>query len=133
MIRTDLGVRCPMRILVVEDNPLNQLLITRLLEKMGYKADLANDGLEALEQLNKSVYDLVLMDVQMPNMDGLEATRNIRKLHGSSPLIMAVTANAMVEDREDCLRAGMDDYLSKPVNVELFMDKLESLYHRLSG
>jgi CheY-like chemotaxis protein len=113
-----MGKRQPLRILLAEDNAVNQKLALRLLERMGYRADLAASGLEVLEALQRQRYDVVLMDVQMPEMDGLEATRRIRRDMGKQPQIIAMTANAMKEDREICLAAGMDDYISKPIRVE---------------
>ncbi|RIH86063.1 response regulator [Calidithermus roseus] len=114
-----MGQSFPLRILLVEDNATNQKLALRLLERMGYRADVAGNGLEALQALERQTYDLVLMDVQMPEMDGLEATRHIRQRWPQAPLfITAMTANAMEGDRELCLAAGMDDYLSKPIRPE---------------
>jgi PAS domain S-box-containing protein len=106
-----------LRVLVAEDNLVNQQVAVRMLEKMGYQADLATNGLEVLEALRQRVYDVVLMDVQMPDMDGLDATRRLRAMLPDSrqPYVIAVTANAMSGDREECLGAGMDDYISKPV------------------
>jgi signal transduction histidine kinase/CheY-like chemotaxis protein len=104
-----------LRILLAEDNRVNQKVALKLLERMGYRADVAGNGLEALEAVRRQPYDVILMDVQMPEMDGLEATRRIRAEHKESLAIVAMTANAMEEDRERCLEAGMDDYLSKPV------------------
>ncbi len=113
-----LGERHPLRILLAEDNTVNQKLALRILEKMGYAADVANDGLEAIAALERQPYDLVLMDVQMPALDGLEATRRIRtRWPDDGPRIVAMTANAMAEDRDACIAAGMDDYLSKPIRV----------------
>jgi CheY-like chemotaxis protein len=112
--------RHPLRILLVEDNAVNQKLALRLLGRMGYRADVAANGLEAIEAVERQPYDLVLMDVQMPEMDGLEATRHIveRLDVTDRPRIVAMTANAMDGDRERCLAAGMDGYISKPIRVE---------------
>ncbi|MEO8229790.1 MAG: GAF domain-containing protein [Chloroflexota bacterium] len=106
-------------ILVAEDNEVNQKLALRLLERMGYAADIAGNGLEAISALERKRYDVVLMDVQMPELDGLEATRRIvaRWAVADRPTIVAMTANAMDGDREMCLEAGMDDYLSKPIRT----------------
>ncbi|MGB8645082.1 MAG: response regulator [Anaerolineae bacterium] len=110
----------PLRILLAEDNPVNQKVALRLLQRMGYRADLAANGLEVLESLKRQPYDVVLMDMQMPEMDGLEATRAICRGENANvrPRIVAMTANAMPEDREQCLAAGMDDFVSKPIRVE---------------
>jgi signal transduction histidine kinase/CheY-like chemotaxis protein/ligand-binding sensor domain-containing protein len=115
-----LGETNPLRILVVEDNPVNQKVAVRILERFGYLADVAGNGIEALEAIGRQTYDLVFMDVQMPEMDGLEATRNIRKTLPATkrPQIIAMTANALKGDREMCLAAGMDGYISKPVRME---------------
>jgi CheY-like chemotaxis protein/nitrogen-specific signal transduction histidine kinase/HPt (histidine-containing phosphotransfer) domain-containing protein len=110
----------PLRILLAEDNVVNQKLAIRLLEKLGYRANIAGNGLEAIEALELQPYDLLLSDVQMPEMDGLEATRRIleRWPEGERPWIVAMTAEAMSGDRERCLEAGMNDYLTKPIRVE---------------
>ena len=112
--------RHPLRILLVEDNIVNQKLALRLLASMGYQADLATNGLEAIEAVEREPYDLVLMDVQMPEMDGLEATRRIAEEIPIErrPWIVAMTANAMDGDREACLEAGMNGYISKPIRVD---------------
>ena len=116
----EMGLRNPLRILLAEDNAVNQKLALRMLERMGYRADVAGNGLEALDALQRQDYDVVLMDVQMPEMDGMEASRRIQQgwPAGRRPRVIAMTANAMREDREACLAAGMDDYLSKPIQVE---------------
>jgi len=123
---SQMGERSPLRILLAEDNATNQKLALRILDRLGYKADVAANGLEVLSALERQVYDVVLMDVQMPEMDGLETTRRIRAdLHQSrQPQIIAMTANAMQGDREMCLAAGMDDYVSKPIRIEDLVNAL---------
>lgn len=118
---SDLALRLPLRILLAEDNAVNQKLALRLLARFGYRADAVANGLEALASLERQPYDVVLMDVQMPEMDGLEASRHIvaRWPKNERPRIIALTANAMAEDRAECLAAGMDDYLTKPIRPEL--------------
>jgi len=112
--------RHPLRILLAEDILVNQKLALRLLEQMGYRADVASNGIEAVQSVERQTYDVVLMDVQMPEMDGLEASRRIcaRWPLGQRPTIIAMTANAMQGDREVCLEAGMDDYVSKPIRTD---------------
>lgn len=109
-----------MHILLAEDNPVNQKVALRMLERIGFSAEVANNGVEALEALEKKQYDIVLMDMQMPEMDGLEATRRIVEKYPEPdrPYIIALTANAMQGDRERCIAAGMDDYISKPIRME---------------
>ena len=116
----------PLRILLAEDNVVNQKLALRLLQQMGYRADLASNGIEAIECIERQPYDVVLMDVQMPEMDGLEAARLItaRWPAHARPRIIAMTANAMQGDREACLAAGMDDYITKPIRVDRLIDSL---------
>ncbi len=115
----------PLNILLAEDNLLNQKIATKILEKLGYSPDVANNGREALEMCSSKKYDIVLMDVQMPEMDGLEATRMMRSTLKKQPVIMAMTANALQGDRDVCIQAGMDDYLSKPINLEELLNHLE--------
>jgi signal transduction histidine kinase/DNA-binding response OmpR family regulator len=121
-----MGRLYPLRILLAEDNVVNQKVALKTLERMGYRADLASNGIEALQALQRQTYDVVLMDVQMPEMDGLEATRKIRSLWpgDEGPHVIAMTANAMPGDRETCLDAGMDEYVSKPVQVERLAEML---------
>jgi signal transduction histidine kinase/DNA-binding response OmpR family regulator len=116
-----------LRILLAEDNAVNQRLAVHLLTQMGYRPDVAANGLEVLRSLDRQPYDVILMDVQMPEMDGLEATRRIcaRWPRGQRPYIIAMTANAMQGDRELCLEAGMEDYVSKPIRVEELRKALE--------
>ncbi|MEM9622065.1 MAG: response regulator, partial [Pseudomonadota bacterium] len=116
-----------LNILLVEDNPVNQRVASGLLKKLGYQAEVASNGAEAIAAVQQSTYDVVLMDVQMPEMDGLEATRLIRQMDGvTQPRIVALTANAMAEDRTQCLQAGMDDFLTKPVRFEDLRQMLTS-------
>jgi PAS domain S-box-containing protein len=119
-IDTGFGQRRPLRILLAEDNVINQKVATRILSQMGYRPDVVQNGLEVLSALERQKYDVILMDVQMPEMDGLEATRQVRELWTGTrrPWIIAMTANAMESDRQMCLKAGMDGYISKPVRIE---------------
>ncbi len=112
------GAQHSLRILMAEDNPINQRVGKLILQKAGFKIDLVGDGNEALEAHRSNPYDIILMDCQMPTMDGFEASRQIRLLNQPQPVIVAVTANALVGERERCLNAGMDDYLSKPFQAE---------------
>ncbi len=114
-----------LKILLVEDNAVNQMLALGMLQKLGLNADLATDGAEAAERVRDTSYDLILMDMQMPRMDGLTATRAIRSMPDiRQPRIVALTANAMESDRDACLAAGMDDFLSKPFKAAELQDKL---------
>jgi PAS domain S-box-containing protein len=131
----DLGRRHPLRILLAEDNVVNQKVALRLLAQMGYRADVAANGLEAIEALERQAYDVVLMDVQMPELDGFEASREINRRwpRGRRPRIVAMTANAMQGDRERCEAAGMDDYVSKPIRVDELVAALERCGRRPVG
>jgi CheY-like chemotaxis protein len=130
-----MAARHPLRILLAEDNVVNQKLALRLLAQMGYRADLAANGIEAVESVERQPYDVVLMDVQMPEMDGLEAARRItgKWPNGERPRIVAMTANAMAGDREACLAAGMDDYITKPIRVEALVEALRQASQRSEG
>ena len=112
----DLAELHPLRILIAEDNPSNQKVLVEMLKQMGYRADAVADGREVVEALKRRPYDLIFMDVRMPEMDGLKATQEIRRLWPTNgPKIIAITAYALSGDREKCLEAGMDDYIAKPV------------------
>jgi two-component system sensor histidine kinase/response regulator len=122
-----MAVRHPLRILLVEDNLVNQRVASRLLENQGHSVVIAENGRVALDVLDGSKFDLVLMDVQMPEMDGLTATAEIRRQEagtGRHLPIVALTANAMKGDRERCLEAGMDGYVSKPVQANLLLREM---------
>ena len=122
----ELGRKLPLDILLAEDTPVNQKVARRMFQRLGYEIELAQDGIEVLEALRRQSYDVIFMDIQMPELDGLETTRQIcRERSGASrPYIIAMTANAMEGDRERCLAVGMDDYISKPVKVEAIVRAL---------
>lgn len=124
-LSTEFSKKYPLQILVAEDNPVNQTLIMMVMKKLGFTPDLASNGVNALEALVSKSYDIILMDVQMPEMDGLETTRVIRQQSNHQPVIIAITANAMQEDKEACTEAGMDDYISKPIQLEKLVLVLE--------
>jgi signal transduction histidine kinase/ligand-binding sensor domain-containing protein/ActR/RegA family two-component response regulator len=120
----------PLHVLLVEDNIVNQRVATRMLERFGHHVEVANTGLEALKRLEQCGYDLVLMDLHMPEMDGLTATRILREREsrtGRHTPVVAMTANAMRGDRERCLAAGMDDYISKPIQLDLLMQTIQNV------
>jgi PAS domain S-box-containing protein len=119
-----------LRILVAEDNAVNQMVLRKILEKRGFSVDVAGDGLQVLELFNQHRYDLIFMDVQMPGMNGLEATSRIRETQpsDSQPVIIAVTANALKGDRELCLEAGMDEYISKPLRSETIVNVISKFF-----
>ncbi|HTE32683.1 MAG TPA: response regulator [Chryseolinea sp.] len=132
-LSSEFAIKYPLRILVAEDNRMNQKLAMKVLAKLGYDPDIVQTGKEVLEEVSRLKYDLILMDVQMPEMDGLEATRMLRLCLTSQPIIIAMTANAMHGDREECLQAGMDDYISKPVHVEDLVIMLEKWALHVNG
>lgn len=135
MFDKTLGQTHPLRILLAEDNLINQKVALRMLERLGYQADLAKNGREAVEALAQQPYDLILMDIQMPEMDGIEATRHIREKQPDEqqPRIVALTANALVGDRETYLANGMNDYISKPMKVEALTRVLQDSYPLKNG
>ncbi|MDB6132885.1 MAG: multi-sensor hybrid histidine kinase [Verrucomicrobiales bacterium] len=126
------GAARPLRILVAEDNPVNQRVVNLHLNRMGYSAITVSNGLEALHAVEEGEFDVILMDVQMPGMDGMEAAREICRRYppDTRPWMIALTANALGSDRDECLAAGMDDYLSKPVRSENLLRALRTAYHR---
>ena len=120
------------RILLAEDNPVNQTVAAKMLERMGHTVSIAENGMEVLGALEKQSFDLILMDIQMPEVDGFEATRSIRERErstGEHLPIVAMTAHAMKGDKEKCLEAGMDGYIAKPINVQQLFETIESLFH----
>ena len=126
VLSEDFAKRFPLRILLAEDNIINQKLAIRILNKLGYQhIDVALNGLEAIAKLKTQFYEVILMDMQMPEMDGLEATRKIRKEMSQQPVIIAVTANAMQSDRELCIDAGMNEFVTKPIKLDVLMAALE--------
>ncbi|WP_276363798.1 hybrid sensor histidine kinase/response regulator [Daejeonella sp. H1SJ63] len=127
-MKQDFALNHPLRILIAEDNLMNQKLIILILQKLGYAPQLANDGQEALDLLKTNSFDLILMDMQMPNIDGLEATRLVRKIYGQKPYIIILTANSSNEDKESCLNAGANSFLTKPIDIKHLVSKLQEIY-----
>ena len=124
-LSSDFAQKYPLKILLAEDNVVNQKLTLRILHKLGYRdVEIAQTGLEAIEKFNEMFYEVILMDVQMPEMDGLEATRLIRLKQYQQPVIISMTANAMQDDKEKCIQAGMDGYIAKPINIDELVDSL---------
>jgi signal transduction histidine kinase/CheY-like chemotaxis protein len=121
----DFAAQYPLRILVAEDNVINQKIAMKVLTKLGYQPALANNGKEVMEMVGQENYDIILMDVQMPEMNGLEATKMIRICLETQPVIIAMTANVMQGDRDVCIQAGMDDYISKPIDLKELLSQLE--------
>jgi len=118
----------PMNILIAEDNPINQKLITKVISKLGYQPQVVNNGNQVLEVLDAAFFDIILMDVQMPELDGLETTRIIRRRDIRQPFIIAMTAGAMAEDKIECLEAGMNYFISKPISIQDLINVLEKSY-----
>ncbi len=139
-LSSDFSTIHPLSILIAEDNLINQKVILHILDKMGYKPEIVENGLEAVEAATKKCYDVILMDMQMPDMDGLEATRVIRRSLNKQPVIIALTANTIQGDREKCIQAGMNDFISKPIKLDELTNKLKKwslhttgLTHSLAG
>ncbi|HEY4325418.1 MAG TPA: two-component regulator propeller domain-containing protein [Mucilaginibacter sp.] len=129
-LSADFALSHPLNLLIAEDNLMNQKLIIRILNKLGYEPELANNGLEVLDFLAEKPYDVILMDIQMPEMDGLETTQSIRKNYSiEQPYIIAMTANALPEDRVDCFNAGMNNYISKPLKLDTLISILQEAYY----
>jgi len=124
-LSVDFAKQYPLSILIAEDNLMNQKIVGKILNKLGYEPKMTSNGKEVLEEVSNKYYDVILMDVQMPEMDGLEATKMIRVCLSDQPVIIAMTANTLQGDREECLRAGMDDYIAKPVKLEELVNLLE--------
>jgi CheY-like chemotaxis protein len=114
----------PLKILLAEDNLINQKVALQMLKKIGFEADLAANGQEAISALERQPYDIILMDIQMPEMDGIEAAKKIRERWPNGPKIIAITAYALEGDREKCIEAGMDDYISKPIQIQELQNKI---------
>jgi signal transduction histidine kinase/BarA-like signal transduction histidine kinase len=130
-----LALRCPLKILLAEDNMVSQKVALRILAKFGYQVDAVTDGVQVMQHISQQTYDLILMDIAMPEMDGLEAAQRIRQMQTLCwpPTIIAMTASATVEDRRRSLEAGMDDYISKPVAAQELRCKLEETHRRRSA
>jgi signal transduction histidine kinase/CheY-like chemotaxis protein len=128
----NLSQKFPLKIMIAEDNIVNQKIANKLFEKLGYQVDIVNNGVEALNTLREKMYDVIFMDIQMPELDGIEATRAIYQEWGETnrPYIIALTANAMPSDRDHCLSVGMDDYISKPVKLEKIVESIQLLRQR---
>ncbi len=131
----ELASRHPLRVLMADDNVVNQKVAVKMLQKLGFNADVAANGIEVLRMLEATPYDVVFMDVQMPEMDGFEATRQIIQRYetGTRPSIIAMTGNALEGDREKCLAAGMDDYIAKPVRIAELQDAIERIGSSRAG
>jgi len=128
LLNEDFAQNFPMNILIAEDNLINQKLITKIITRLGYRPQVVINGAQALEAIKKESFDLILMDVQMPELDGLETTRIIRKTETRQPYIIAMTASAMAEDRAACVEAGMNSFVSKPISIQDLVAALEKSY-----
>jgi signal transduction histidine kinase/DNA-binding response OmpR family regulator len=133
VLSEEFAKKYPLKIMLAEDNPVNQKLTIRVLNKLGYaNIEVAQNGLEAVEKFHDAFYDVILMDVQMPEMDGLEATRLIRAKHYQQPIIISMTANATQADKDVCIQAGMNDFISKPIKLEDLLQALEKACERIT-
>ncbi len=119
---------CPLSILIAEDNIVNQKLIDRILRKLGYQIDIVSDGIQVLNSIVRKEYNVILMDIRMPEMDGLETTHAIRQMGIVQPYIIAMTANAMSNDKIECLQNGMNDYVAKPLSTAEIINSLKNGY-----
>ena len=126
ILTTSFAEDYPLNILIAEDDFVNQKLIERILYKLGYQTDIVSDGIQVLYSLKKKDYNVILMDVRMPEMDGLETTQVIRKLAIEQPYIIAMTANAMSQDRDECMQIGMNDYIAKPMRLAEIIKTLKT-------
>lgn len=131
LTNTDDASQLPLSILLAEDDVTNQYVGLKILNKMGYHADVAENGNKALQMANQKNYEVILMDVRMPEIDGLELTKMLRTTLLKQPIIIAMTANALHGDREMCIEAGMDDYISKPINFQKLAALLEKWAHAI--
>ena len=122
----------PLSILIAEDNIVNQKLIERILQKLGYQIDIVSDGIQVLNSIERKEYNVILMDIRMPEMDGLEATHAIRQMGIAQPYIIAMTANAMSNDKIECLQNGMNDYVAKPLSTVEIINSLKNGYTYIS-
>lgn len=128
LLSEEFAQKFPMSILIAEDNLINQKLITKIVSKLGYHPQVVNNGNEVLECIDGTFFDLILMDIQMPELDGLETTRIIRRRDTRQPFIIAMTASVMAEDRAECLDAGMNYFISKPISIKDLIMILEKSY-----
>ena len=128
---SNFAINYPLKILLAEDNIINQKVAVLYLKRLGYEVDIVTNGIEVLDSIKQQSYDVVLMDINMPEMDGISATKRIVAEFIQKPWIIAVTANALNGDRDICLQAGMQDYISKPINVQNLTQALEKAYKAL--
>jgi CheY-like chemotaxis protein len=128
LLSEEFAKKFPMNILIAEDNLINQKLIAKVISKLGYNPQIVNNGNQVLETIDTAFFDIILMDVQMPELDGLETTRIIRRCEIKQPFIIAMTASAMPEDKAGCLAAGMNYFISKPISISDLVNVLEKSY-----